>query len=372
MKFSIFFLFLTGTILFLFCTTANAEIFYSQNGRNPANPGNWNTNRNGGGASPSDFFSGDTFIVQKFHTLATEDNWQISGTGARLKIETDGNFNVSHQIDLNNTILEIDAGGIFNAISGVVNLNGTASVNSSGAIFLYDSDLKIDGSLTLNGGGLSVRGTSNITMNSHSSNVFEIGAGAFFNWTDIGNRNNRAATTSGFFNVGGGGILNNGVMNFNAGTGNCGDADTISIRSTVPQTRRVWAGQGIFTLIDVDIQDQIKNGAEISAQNSTNSGGNTNFIFAPCVPATAGSRIGGRVITRAGSGIPNAILTLINLTRGDVIVRKTNHSGYFHIDDLEIGDSFLIQTKHKFYAFSGGFTFILLGDKDNLEFIGNL
>lgn len=369
MKFFSVFLFLAGIIFFN--TAANAAVFYSQNSGNPANLDNWNTNRNGGGANPSGFSSGDIFVVQNFHTLATGNNWQISGTGARLKIETGGHLDVFHRVDLNNTVLEISTGGIFNVVSGVFNLNGSASINSSGAMFLHDSDLKIDGSLILDGGGLSVRGASHLTMNSDSASRLEIGAGAFFNWTDDGNRSKKSAATSGIFIVGGGGVLNNGTLRFNGGGGNCGDSDTILIRSTVSQTARVWAGQGSFTLIDVDIKDQSRNSMGISAQNSTDSGNNTNFWFNPCVPMTASARVGGKVITNTGRGIPNTILTLTNLTRGDVIVRRTNSSGYFHFYDLEVGDNFLIQARHKFYGFSGGITFFLVGDREDIEFIGN-
>ncbi len=85
---------------------------------------------------------------------------------------------------------------------------------------------------------------------------------------------------------------------------------------------------------------------------------------------TASAYAGGRVITNTGRGIPNTILTLTNLTRGDVIVRQTNYSGYFRFYDLEVGDSFLIQARHKFYEFSGGITFFLVGDKDDITFIG--
>lgn len=369
MKFFSVFLFLAGIILFN--TTTEAAVFYSQTGGNPSNLNNWNANRNGGGANPSGFSSGDTFVVQNSHILVTENAWQISGTGGRLKIETGGHLDVFHQVDLNNTGLEIGTGGIFNVVSGAVNLNGSASVNSSGAMFLHDSDLKIDGSLILNNGGLNVRGASNITMNADVSSRLEIGAGAFFNWTDDGNRNGKAFVTGGTFYVGGGGVLNNGTMRFNGGGGNCGDADTILIRSTASEAARVWSGQGSFTFIDVDVQNQTKNGAGISAQNSTDSGNNTNFLFNPCVPMTVSARVSGRIVTNTGRGIPNAILTLTNLIRGDVIVRRTNSSGYFHFYDLEVGDSFLIQAKHKFYSFSGGLTFFLVGDKDDIEFIGS-
>lgn len=184
MKFFRIFLFLTGIILFG-ANEANAAVFYSQNNGNPANLEGWNTNRNGGGANPTEFSAGDNFVIQHFHTPATENNWQISGAG-------------------------------------------------------------------------------------------------------------------------------------------------------------------------------------ISAQNSTDSGNNMNILFALCVPMTASAFAGGRVVTRTGRGIPNTILTLTNLTRGDVVVRRTNFSGYFRFYDLEVGDTFLIQARHKFYRFSGSATFFLVGDKDDI------
>ena len=74
-----------------------------------------------------------------------------------MKIETGEHFDIFNQVNLTNATLEIESDEIFNVVSGTVNLNDNASIISSGAIFLHDSTLKIDGSITLNENGLNVR-----------------------------------------------------------------------------------------------------------------------------------------------------------------------------------------------------------------------
>ncbi|HET8677934.1 MAG TPA: hypothetical protein VFO63_19190, partial [Blastocatellia bacterium] len=84
-----------------------------------------------------------------------------------------------------------------------------------------------------------------------------------------------------------GNISNSGFINFNGGgIANCGDADSILIRSSVDGTQRTWSGDGSFSMTDVDVKDQnAANPPVIIALNSTDSGNNANWTFDPgCGP----------------------------------------------------------------------------------------
>src|SRR5205814_6805874 len=84
-----------------------------------------------------------------------------------------------------------------------------------------------------------------------------------------------------------GNVTNNGTINFNGGgIANCGDPDSILIRSLPDMTVRTWAGSGSFSMQDVDVKDQMAgNPPLITAFSSTDSGNNTNWTFnAGCNP----------------------------------------------------------------------------------------
>src|SRR4029077_10406487 len=79
-----------------------------------------------------------------------------------------------------------------------------------------------------------------------------------------------------------GNLSNNGAIQFNGGGAACGDATKILLRSTPPGTQRAWSGGGIFSMTDVDVQDQAGSAA-ITVTGGINSGNNgANWSFANC------------------------------------------------------------------------------------------
>src|SRR6266566_1271651 len=92
------------TVLFFvssfFLFTLQANTYYSTNSTAPNLTTSWNTNRNGTGSSPANFTSGDIFIIQSGHYLTTTNTWTISGTAAKLIIETSATLQADDKVSI--------------------------------------------------------------------------------------------------------------------------------------------------------------------------------------------------------------------------------------------------------------------------------
>jgi hypothetical protein len=106
MKKTVFFL---AFLFFLF--TIRANTYYSTNGVAPNATTSWHTNRNGTGSSPASFTTGDIFIIQSGHSLTTTNIWTISGTGAKLIIETSATLQADDKVSVPD--FEIDGTGTY-------------------------------------------------------------------------------------------------------------------------------------------------------------------------------------------------------------------------------------------------------------------
>src|ERR1051326_1407749 len=106
MKKTVFFL---AFLFFLF--TIRANTYYSTNGVAPNATTSWHTNRNGTGSSPANFTTGDIFIIQSGHSLTTTNTWTISGTGAKLIIETSATLQADDKVSVPD--FEIDGTGTY-------------------------------------------------------------------------------------------------------------------------------------------------------------------------------------------------------------------------------------------------------------------
>ena len=107
------------TFLSILALMLNAELgwgqvtYYSQGSVAPNLTANWNTNRAGGGSTPSNFTTANnTFVIQNGHTMTTSGTWSISGSSTKLQIEDGGILIANHAITLSsNTTFQIDDGG---------------------------------------------------------------------------------------------------------------------------------------------------------------------------------------------------------------------------------------------------------------------
>src|SRR5437870_5078226 len=77
-------------------SAASAATWYSQGSASPNPISSWNSDRAGAGVAPADFASGDVFVIQGGHTLATTAAWNLGGATATLRIEAGGTLTANH------------------------------------------------------------------------------------------------------------------------------------------------------------------------------------------------------------------------------------------------------------------------------------
>ena len=88
--------------------------YYSNGSGDPAVLANWKTARNGTGSSPSNFTSGETFIIESGDIMTTTTTWSVSGTSSKLQIEDGGTLIANNAITLEAaTTFQIDNGGTY-------------------------------------------------------------------------------------------------------------------------------------------------------------------------------------------------------------------------------------------------------------------
>jgi hypothetical protein len=148
--------------------------------------------------------------------------------------------------------------------------NGTFTINKASGIATLISDLILDSTQDLNitAGTLDQGSGKDLTADS-----ITLAAG--------GTWKNSSGTTS-TITIGGGGVSNDGTINFNSSTAGCGEGDAIRIRSTSGGITRAWDGTGAFAIIDVDVKDQAGS-AQIIVFNGTDTGNNgSNWTFNDC------------------------------------------------------------------------------------------
>jgi hypothetical protein len=87
-------------------------IYYSKGSLDPGLTSSWTTARDGSGSNPSDFTTGDTFVIQNGHSMTTTATWTISGSGSKLEIETGGVLTASSTVSISaSTTFQVDGGG---------------------------------------------------------------------------------------------------------------------------------------------------------------------------------------------------------------------------------------------------------------------
>jgi len=93
--------------------SANAT-YYSKGSLPPELVSSWSSTRDGLGASPLDFTSGDTFVIQDTHNMSTFLSWSVSGTNSKVQIEKGGTLTANSTVTLSAaTTFQIDDGGTY-------------------------------------------------------------------------------------------------------------------------------------------------------------------------------------------------------------------------------------------------------------------
>ena len=152
-----------------------AGVYYSQSSSDPADSANWNTAPGGGGTTPANFTSGDTFIITNGYTMtASATPWTVSGNGAKVVVENGGTLAANNVVTV--PTLQVKGGGAVNA-SAVPNLvastlqasvgTGAALVNSS----LFVTNLLVDASASLTVAASQTLEITNSVANSGTVNL---------------------------------------------------------------------------------------------------------------------------------------------------------------------------------------------------------
>ncbi len=156
------------------------------------------------------------------------------------------------------------------------NVNQGQTVNAGAMSF---NNLTIDkGTTTLTANGtMGLNGNLTITsgildQNGYNLTVTDISLAADSTW--INHSGVESTTTLA------GDVSNDGTIDLDFSAGGCGDPDKIKIRSSVAGTLRAWSDSGIFSMVDVDVQDQTGTAAitVFDGKNSLNNGGNWSFV----------------------------------------------------------------------------------------------
>jgi hypothetical protein len=163
-----------------------------------------------------------------------------------------------------------------NEIPTVSTVLNNLTLGKSGGV-TFGSNATANGTVAINSGSLDQGATFNLT-----ASTISVSSGATYQNFGTGD-----------LTLGSGGVSNAGTIVFNANGATCADADSILIRSSSPGTARTWSGAGTFSMTDVDVQDQkvpvTPPPLAIIATSSTNSGGNTGWVFTGDASCTSGT-----------------------------------------------------------------------------------
>ena len=128
----------------LFCANISANIYYSLGSLSPNDLSSWNSNRLGGGFSPSSFTTnGDVFVIETGDVMVTTANWIVGGPGSALQIEPGAVLQSNHLIILTGNF-QLDNGSIYihnNPFS--VSSGAGSSIFSGTEIFNANSKVEI-------------------------------------------------------------------------------------------------------------------------------------------------------------------------------------------------------------------------------------
>lgn len=166
-------------------TPLTAVTYYSIN-NNPVNSfTSWWTNTDGTGSNPTNFTSGDIFIVQSGHNMTTTGTWSVSGTNSTVQISNNASITETNNITLSaNTTLLIDDGGTLNhnvnstSVFGGTETFGNTSIINYGYAGAQTVLSATYGNLTISGSGIKSL-SGNTTVNSNltlTSGTLAVGA----------------------------------------------------------------------------------------------------------------------------------------------------------------------------------------------------
>jgi len=180
-------------------------IYYSRSS-NPALLSSWNTNRAGGGSTPTSFTANNqTFVIQPSFSMTASAAWSVSGSNTKVEVEGTASLTANAAITLSAaTTFQLDNGATYNhnvssnsVWSGVENIDPGSTV-VYGFAGAQDVSAQSYGNITISGGNTkTMQGTVSVAgILSLNNGNLSLGSGAY----DLTLGSGATITTSGSFN----------------------------------------------------------------------------------------------------------------------------------------------------------------------------
>jgi len=140
------------------------SVYYSR-GSNPSLLSSWNSLRAGGGASPTGFSSDNqVFVVQPSYPMTVTSVWSVSGTDAKVQVESGASLTANAAISLSSgTTFQLDNGAVYNHNVNSSTIWDGTEILDPGSTVVYGF-AGMQNITALNYGNLSVSGGNTKTI----------------------------------------------------------------------------------------------------------------------------------------------------------------------------------------------------------------
>ena len=205
------------SVLYIFGLHANT--YYSTNGTAPNVISNWHVNRNGTGASPGNFTSGDIFVIQAGHNLTTTANWTVSGANAGITIESGATLQANNKVSV--PTFEIDGTGSYIHNNSTSTFPGSTTRTLSANSTVEMQDWSGTGALPnpTTWGNLIINVASYTSVWNQAGNLTSVAGN--LDIRNTGSNAFRLATTQSYtLSIGGDLIIENGTLEAGQNNGN--------------------------------------------------------------------------------------------------------------------------------------------------------
>ena len=235
-------------------------IYYSTGSVAPNVLTNWKTARNGTGSSPANFTSGNMFIIQATHNMATTATWSVSGLGSKVWIENGGTLTANNAITLAAaSSFQIDNGGTYihnnNATPATTIFAGTEVFNANSNVVItnwVNTTTAITAGVTLPYGNIDINWNAGGSWSQSLTGSVNLTAGDFI-ITSLGGTANEFVLTpanSGsalVLTVGGNLTVGAGTLSFVGGGASQNKSCTVNVAGDISITGTINLNSTVAT-----------------------------------------------------------------------------------------------------------------------------
>ena len=93
--------------------------------------------------------------------------------------------------------------------------------------------------------------------------------------------------------------------------------------------------------------------------------------FTPSAPTAATAFVGGRILAADGNGIRNVIITLTDVSGGEIRLARSGSFGYYRFEEIPVGETYILTVRSKRFIFLPDTRIItLLDELTDADFTG--